>query len=355
MFNLFKSIKDKIYLINLRLVIRKPLLILRILFRYVFYFAYKNKFRSVMLALHYDCNLSCSHCYEKKFNNTDKKQLNFDDKKQLIKECLELDILSFDFIGGESHLFRNFEDLIKICKPKTHYITLATNGYNFSETKIKMFLNLGIDKFNISIDSWYEEEHDKFRGVQGAYTSVFQTLNLCRKIGMDVTVTITVQKDFTQKDGFKKLVEYMIKNRIRTNLKLAIPMGNWEANKNILVTKEDVEIIDRLHKDYPFLTRDIYGNEKMLCPAFDDFFTITAYGDVMPCNAIHVGFGNVREQKLKDILISAKKNQFIPKKKKQCPVSENTEFINKILKNIEDKNNYPPHINSFREKNYDNY
>ena len=53
---------------------------------------------------------------------------------------------------------------------------------------------IGIDKLNISMDSWYEEEHDEVRQKKGAYKQAWNTVNLCRKVGMQIHVFFTKKK-----------------------------------------------------------------------------------------------------------------------------------------------------------------
>jgi len=267
--------------------------------------------------------------------------LTFDEKKQVIDECLRLGILAFDFIGGESHLDSNFEELVRHAKPYKHYISLATNGLGFTREKVKKFRDMGIDKFNISIDSWFADKHDEFRNKKGSYQSAFSTLNLCKELGMSVGINIVVYKDYTKEEGFKKLVQYCIDNKVSLAFKLALPVGQWQNNFETLASESDKQEIERLHALYPFLTRDIHGNQDNSCPAFKDFFTISAYGDVMPCNAIHISFGNIRQAPLVIILQQVKKMEMFSKKYKGCPPAEDFIFIQKVLSKTYNACPYP--------------
>ena len=55
-------------------------------------------------------------------------------------------------------------------------IILDTNGFYFDEEKAKWFAGLGGYKVQISLDSFYEEEHDAFRGTKGAYERALNAL-----------------------------------------------------------------------------------------------------------------------------------------------------------------------------------
>lgn len=341
-------IKKKLVLFKFSLLFRKPFFVLRTIKMMLLHKKSNHQIKSVMLALHYKCNLKCQHCYEKQFTKTDENTLSFQEIKNLIKQCLDMNILAFDFIGGESHLHKDFYKILTLCKPTNHYITLATNGYGLNEKKIRKLYDKGIDKLNISLDSADAEEHDKFRGKKGSHYFAMNAIDICKKIGMDVTVTITIFRNYTKTDNFKKLIYFLISKKIRTNFKLAIPVGNWKDKNEFLVTDEDLMNLEEYHNKYSFLTRDIFENKENLCPAFRDFFTITAYGDVMPCNAVHISFGNIKNESLKKIINRVKNDIFCMQNFKGCPPAEDKNFIDNYLSAQKKDTSYPIQRNAIR-------
>lgn len=327
-----QKINNRFLLVTPRLIRKKPLFLARVILRlFSQLFTRKRQLRSILFHTHYKCNLNCKHCYEKNFNSTNEKPLTLMEKKKIISDCLELGIVSFDFVSGESILDPKLPELVKACRPKRTYITLATNGYGFTEEKIKYLLDIGIDKLNISIDSWYPEEHDAIRGKEGVHESAFRTFELCKKSGMDFHITTFISRNSTRTDGFKKLVKYAINNRYRVAFKPAIPLGAIEARENDLITEEDKNTILKLSRKYPFLKTCSLGNRNGGCPAFDEVITITAYGDVMPCNAIHITFGNIRKEKLSAILRKGRKISYFKGRYKGCPPAEDRTFIQRYL------------------------
>ncbi|MCP4764541.1 MAG: radical SAM protein [archaeon] len=297
--------------------------------------------RSVLFHTHYECNFNCEHCYEKKLKRRNVSYLSIEEKKNIIKKCLKLGAISFDFVSGESILDPNLPELIKTCKPRRTFITLATNGYNYNEEILKELYGLGIDKLNISIDSWYADEHDTLRKKPGAHENALKTLGLCQKIGLGVNITVFVYKDFTHNEGFKKLVDYSIKNKIGMGFKLAIPLGAIEGNYDMLITKKDKSSILKLCEKYSFLKTCHLGNRNGGCPAFDEVITITAYGDILPCNAIHITFGNVQENDLQSIIEKGRKIRFFNGNFQGCPPAENHRFIESILSKSFNSSPYP--------------
>ena len=333
---------NRLLLVSPRLIKKKPLFLAKAFFRPLSQRLRKTKqLRSILFHTHYKCNLNCKHCYEKNFNRTNEKPLTLAEKKTVIADCLKLGIVSFDFVSGESVLDPELPELVKACRPRKTYITLATNGYAFTEEKIKYLLDIGIDKLNISIDSWYPQEHDELRRKKGSHRHAFRTLELCKKVGMGFHITIFVHRNYTKADGFKKLVEYAIKHKIRVAFKAAVPLGAWEAKHDNLITDDDRDTMFKLYKKHPFLKRDNYGNRNGGCPAFDEVITITAYGDVLPCNTIHISFGNVRNEKLQTILNKGRKIKYFNGCYNGCPPAEDKNFIKSYLSKTYNAKPYP--------------
>ena len=337
-----QKLNNRLLLVTPRLIKKKPLFLVRVLLRILAQRLFKRKrLRSILFHSHYKCNLNCTHCYEKRFHKTNEKLLTLEEKKKVIADCLKLGVISFDFVSGESVLDPDLPELLKACRYSRTYITLATNGYDFTEKKIKYLLDIGVDKMNISLDSWYPEEHDGIRGKEGVHEQALKTLELCKKVGMGHHVTIFVYKNSTKTEGFKKLVEYAAENNIRVALKLAIPLGAWEGKHDSLITEDDKKTLLELQKKYPFVKTCHSGNRSGGCPAMDEVITITAYGDVLPCNGIHISLGNVRREKIQTILDRGNKIEYFKRGFNGCPPAEDMTFIESYLSKTYDADPYP--------------
>ncbi len=337
-----QDVSNKLSLITPRLILKKPIFLSRMLFRpFIQHFCKSKPLRSILFHTHYKCNFSCRHCYETNFNRTNEVPLTLSEKKKYISDCLKAGALTFDFVSGESSLDPELPELIKACRPKSTYITLASNGYGFTENKIKYLLDTGVDKINVSIDSWDPEIHDDLRRKKGSYQSAFNTINLCKKVGMGSSITIFVYKNFTKTDDFNSLVNYAIKHRIRTGFKTAIPLGALEGDIDSLVTQEDRNALHTLHRKYSFLQRTCVGSKDSTCPAFYGLITITAYGDVLPCNAAHFTFGNLRRDDLQTIINRGRRVKYFNESYTGCPPSDDEQFIESCLSKTYETDPYP--------------
>lgn len=341
--SILSRINERLYLFDINLVLRKPMLVFRIIIKYLIALFWADPgLCGISFATTYDCNFDCRHCYAHRFKQTALSPLTLEEKKDVIKKCLNMGVIAFDFVGGEISISPEFEDLVKACKPYKTYISLATNAYALDRDKIKWLKNIGIDKLEISIDSWDENEHDNFRNKKGSHRRCFEALSICREVGLKTIIMMTVIKDATRTENFKKMVQFAIENKNPLLFSLAIPFGKWEDNLGILITAEDAKAMEQLHKQYPFLTRDNYNNfNRKGCPAVKQGLYITQYGDVLPCAFCHISFGNIREKSLQAIRQEALKVSYFKDYHSCCLAAEDKGFIKKYLSHNYKSNNYP--------------
>lgn len=199
-----------------------------------------------------------------------------------------------------------------------------------------------MDKLEISIDSWNEVEHDKFRRQTGSHKKCFDALSICKKLGMPAVITMTVIKNATKTESFSNMVSFAIQNKIPLIFSPAIPFGNWEDNLDIIITEEDTKTMADLHKKYPFLTRDIYNNmNRKGCPAFKQIIYITEYGDILPCAFCHISFGNIREKDIYSIRKKALKLKYFKEYHDCCLAAEDKAFIKNYLSANYSISDYP--------------
>lgn len=341
-------------LITSRLIRKKPLFLLRVIKRLLYEKTSKKQtLWSVLFATHYKCVLNCKHCYEKSFLRTNEKPMTTDEKKKVLKSCVKYGILTYDFIGGETFLDKDFPELIKSCSPWKSHIAVSTNGFILDEDKIKYYQELGVDKLNISVDSWLEEEHDTNRGMKGAHKKAFQAIDICKKIDMNLSINYVIYNGTTRTESFKKMVEYAVVNRIKLTFIAAVPLGRCENKNDILITEDDKKTMKYWHNEYSFLARNCI-DKCGFCPAFRRLFAISAYGDVMPCDFIHISYGNLKKESLEVILKRAIRTELFGEKYNGCIPAEDKGFIDKYLPRMYVADPYPIKIEeifSYREKN----
>lgn len=343
------SLRRKVSMLYLRikygLHINKPKLMLKVIKALM-----KSKLlkkpvlRYVDLAIDYKCNLKCKHCFARDFlQKSPGRELTLQEYEKLAKEAMELGAYSFDFQGGEPFLFFDkLIEIIKVFKPKENLISVTTNGTFPDKEKLMLLKKIGVDHLIISIDSFVPEIHDNFRGVSGVFEKAMTTLKLAREVGLNVIINTVVSHENIRTKGFLDLIKFAERNGILLNTIFAAPVGGWFANKDVLLTEDDKKFMEALRKKYMFITRDIdHSFLTRGCNALKESIYVTAKGDVLACPFIHISFGNVKEESLKEILNKAYAVKYFDHYHPICLISEDKKFIDNYINLTKNRKSYP--------------
>lgn len=317
------------------MVWRKPRFLARMLGFYARSFVVRQRqpLRYVDFAVDYACNLKCAHCFKTSLeNHPEQNRLQIADYARIARECQDLGAIHLSLQGGEVTMLHNLEQLVRAMSPGRCLFSLTTNGTLITADLARRLRRWGVDQLNISIDSFVPEEHDRFRGMTGAWQKTFDGLHIARNCGLNVQVNTTVSKFNLYTPGFQGLVDFCVAQRIILNIVLAAPSGNWDANLDATLDAEDMRCVRALVQSTPYIRQDmdsiVLGRG---CPAMKEAIYITPYGDVLCCPFIHVSFGNLREESLKTIVDRALKYPFLEAHAQQCLVAEERVFIDKYL------------------------
>jgi MoaA/NifB/PqqE/SkfB family radical SAM enzyme len=299
--------------------------------------------RYVDFAVDYACNLKCAHCFKTSLeNNQQHPRLEIADYKRIARECIDLGAIHLSVQGGEATLLPNLEELIRNMSPERVLFSITTNGTTITDLFARKLRSWGVDQLNISIDSFKPEEHDRFRGVKGAFAKTFAGLGIARRNGLHVQVNTTVSKTSLYSAGFKDLVDYCITERIILNLVLAAPSGNWDANLSFVLDADDMRYVRALVKSTPYVRQDTDSIQLGRgCPAMKEAMYITPFGDVLCCPFIHISFGNLHNTPLREIRAKALEYPFLANHAQQCLVAEDRAFIDTYLTKIFGRHDLP--------------
>ncbi len=331
--------------INFRYAFRphKPILLYRLAKTFITLIATKKVLlRYVDLAIDYGCNLKCEHCFatafermeeEVKAQNGKLRKLNLDDYRSIAVQCMELGAVNFSFQGGEPTLFMDdLCNIISCFQPKKNVISVTTNATVLNEQKIKRLKKVGVDVLTISLDSGIPEEHDAFRKKKGNFRKAVEIVELALKNNINVTIGTTVTHNNLRSKGIREIVEKAIKWRVNLVFSLAVPIGNWDNNPDVLLTKEDREYLNKLTALSPYIKTDMEANYLAWgCGAVKEILYITPYGDVLPCPFIHISLGNSFEKPIKEIRRNGLKNPYYKSYYPKCLCAEDKPFIDRYL------------------------
>lgn len=287
----------------------------------------------IQFQYNYICNFSCEHCSTRRFQGrNDARQFAIADVKELFRQADEMGLARVTITGGEPLVFKDFDALVAAIDPQKFYINCDTNGWFLDEKRAKHIKSIGVDRIQLSLDSFDADEHDKFRNAKGSHERAMKAVGIALDAGLSIFIQTVVTKQRLYSNEFIEFVEYFNKKGIGVFVSYAKPVGAWEGNFDVLVDKDDMKYMEELEKKHNVFTHltPAYGLN-MGCIAVKGMFSVTQYGDVLPCPYIHVSIGNVFEEPLKDIIQRGLNIKYFGEHIDTCLIAEDRDFINNYV------------------------
>ena len=114
------------------------------------------------------CNLHCQHCYQRA-GKMSSDELGLEERLNIVDQLVDNDVVAIAFSGGEALLRDDFWEVARHAAREGLYLSLATNGTLLTKDVVRRLMDVGIEYFEISLDSVDPLKHDAFRGVRGAW------------------------------------------------------------------------------------------------------------------------------------------------------------------------------------------
>lgn len=280
----------KRYFINFKYMISrpKPVLWARTLYNYS-RAIFQRRLRYVDIIVDYACNLSCEHCSCQSLSSN-RETLKPIQWRRVSEEAEKLGCIIFGVQGGEPLIYPEIEKLIKGIYPHRNYISIKTNGTIGNLSYFRNLKNIGVDSITVGI------------GPAKDYTRNMNVLNDIRNAGLNLMLSIVISKENIESEAFSWAIKMSKKYNCVLNLALAVPCGMWKHKYDIMLTDEDIRRLNVIMQKNPFIRTDFDTNWfRKGCGGSKEKLYISPYGDVLPCPFIHISFGNVLIEPLKDI------------------------------------------------------
>ena len=227
-----------------------------------------------------ECNLNCKHC--RVIEKTKKEPaLSLKQAKELLSQLYYCGITKLNLSGGEPFLRKDFFDILDYAE-KFEDIVITTNCTLLDETKCQKLATYSNIRLSISIDG-LESIHDEFRGKQGTFKKIMETLPILRQNNIKFSIRYTISKE-TIKDA-KEVLKLAAENGAEDfNTRRVILSGN--ANKELLVSNEEYKnIIKELIQESKKFKINFRTGDPTLIPIFPEVFGI----DIKEANQYYAG------------------------------------------------------------------
>ena len=286
----------------------------------------------------YLCNFQCTHCsaeyymdrhLEKKLNTKEHRdQMTIEDIKNISKQADELGLARFVITGGEPLVMRDFDQVVEAIDPDKHYIISDTNGWFLDDKKAKHIKSIGVEKVQLSLDSFIEDEHDAFRNKKHSYKKVMRAVDAALNADLNLILSTVLIKGRAEEKEFEDMCKFCQDRGIGLYVSYAKPVGSATDHPEFVITKKDADIVRELEKKYSVFTHmtPSYGSFKG-CITVKGIITITSTNEVTPCPYIDFSLGNLRKTSLKEVLARGMRNPWLGPHRPDCLIGEDPSFI----------------------------
>jgi len=286
------------------------------------------------------CNFRCSHCCAEHYMDrhlvkiTGKKeqrhQIDLDDIRLLSKQADDFGLARFVLTGGEPLVMRNpgFEEVVEAIDPERHYVITDTNGWFMDLAKAKHIKSIGVEKVQLSLDSFLESEHDAFRNKPGSYRRVMEAVDACLEADLNLILSTCLVRGRVQTKEFRDLCEFSQQRGVGLYVTYAKPVGNAKDHMEWVILKEDADLLRELEKSYNVFTHmtPSYGMHQG-CITVKGIISVTSTGEIAPCPYMDLSIGNYLEEPLETILMRGMSNRWLGPHRPDCLIGEDFEFI----------------------------
>ena len=115
------------------------------------------------------CNLTCKHCYQEAGHKPAADELPTELKLDLVDQMADEYVPFLAVAGGEPLVTKDVWRVLEHAKKRGVHTTVATNGTLLSKGVCQRLVESGVKYVEVSLDSVIPEEHDRFRGLEGAW------------------------------------------------------------------------------------------------------------------------------------------------------------------------------------------
>jgi MoaA/NifB/PqqE/SkfB family radical SAM enzyme/SAM-dependent methyltransferase len=262
---------------------------------------------SVTLAVTNRCRYRCWHCYNagRSFTDTPLGEL-----KRLARDLQEHGAVMVTLTGGEPLLRHDLEEVVRAFDERA-CLVLNTTGDGLSPSRAGALKDAGLFALGVSLDSVDEAEHDRLRGVPGAFRTALAAISLARDAGLYPYVITVARHELLERGGIMAFLSFAQAAGAReVHLLEPAPIGRLAGHAEVRLSPAEREQIIALQRevaareDLPVLSCFAYFESARFfgCGAGLTHLYIDGSGELCPCNLVPLSFGNVTEEPLDAIL-----------------------------------------------------
>ena len=286
------------------------------------------------LALTYNCNNDCGHCYNEK---RESKELDTEEWMEILSNLWEVGIPHIVFTGGEPTMRDDLSQLISYAEELGQITGLNTNGRKLKDKNyLKELISSGLDHIQITLGSHKKRTHEAITGSGGSYdetlkgirnglktdTLLVLSTNYMHPIKEEVLDTIRFLRDL----GVKHIA---VNSLIRSGKGKEAEGVTISRLKDILSEGRRLSILNdfefRWYTPTPYCVLNPMELELGIkqCTACKLNMAVEPNGDVIPCQSFYEVLGNILKEDFyniwnADLCKDIRNGELVPEKCLKC-------------------------------------
>lgn len=268
------------------------------------------KIINVSIELTHQCNQRCGCCYLEDFTQ---KGLDIKDLRKIAKQLSQIGAIFILFTGGEIFVRLDTLEIMEEFGRYEFALELKTNGLMLTPDVINRLKKLNLFNLQVSLygicDGWSEYTNSDYQSSR-----LMQNILLLQDAGIPFSVAVLVGKhNIEQLDLYKEWLDkigvkevfynpYITPNRNGLGNETSYRLSYQEMEKKFLPFLKKV---DGLFSPREY--RSLSCKNQPACYAGRDQVTIDPQGIVYPCLDFRLPLGNIKEEKIQEILKRRKK------------------------------------------------
>lgn len=255
-----------------------------------------------------NCNFHCPYCYVPE-NSVFKNELTDEEIRDVILQAKDLGAKRIIILGGEPMIYPHIMNMIRFINKQHLEIEMFTNGSRITAEAAKQLFDyktkvvLKMNSFNASIHDMLSGKKDAFKISQKAFYNLKEAGYPSKEALLAVSTIICRQNI----DELTDMWCWLRNQNIIPYFEMVTPQGN--ASRNEWLNVDSRKIYDIFSRIAEIDCRDynhdwspqppLIGNK---CLRHQFSCLVNSKGYVMPCVGVNIPVGNIREQKLKNII-----------------------------------------------------
>jgi radical SAM protein with 4Fe4S-binding SPASM domain len=267
-----------------------------------------NRLLTMEIELSLRCNFSCPYCYVPKPDDFED-ELAFDEVCNAVLQAKALGAGKIIILGGEPSIHPQVKRFIQFLHNQALEIEIFTNGTGVDASLATFFHDHDV-RVVLKMNSFDRKLQDKISGKKGAYDIIQSALKNLKSAGYasnGAFLAVSTVICSPNIEELPRLWRWLRDQKIVPYFEMITPQANALDNQWLFVDSmrvyqlfKTLAEIDRRHYDVHWDPQPPLVGNRCLRHMFSCL--VTSKGDVTPCVGINIPMGNLRQNRLEDIL-----------------------------------------------------